>query len=483
MDTVGDRGCGNIGTGLIMAGIGFALQRLSNEDNLLSRAASMGHAAVIAAGPWIFTILSLGIITLTTEPLAGLQTLETFRCAVISAFAISLVTTSPVAIITTRLVADGLYQRKFESIAGVYIGSLSAATIPVALAIVLIYAGILKIPLPLGVAGSACCLLVALIWISLALAGTVHDYVGVTFSFIFGLLVSVAGSLSAAILDLGAVGLIWGFNIGLAVTLFCLMARVLTTFPHEVRDPISGIRDLWRAVKRYWVIALGSLAANAAIWVDKWVMWVSETGETVKGGFVHAPLYDSAMFVACLVIIPALSLFVVHLETDFFDSYQRYFANVRQHATLRRIEESRKQLVEVAMGSLFHILLIQVALCGVMVLIAPVIADLINLQYRQIAILRYGAMSALFQFLFLASSAILLFFDQRKRYLALQLLFLVLNAGLTYISIKLGWRFHGVGFFLAAVISSLVAFAVMERTLVNLNYLTFIGNNPSVRGD
>ena len=136
-----------------MAGIGFALRRLSNEENLLSRAASMGHAAVVAAGPWLFTILSLGLITITTEPVAGLQTLETFRCAVIYAFAISLVTTSPVAIVTTRLVADGLYQRKFASIAGVYIGSLSAATLPVVAAVVMIYAGVLKIPLPLGIAG------------------------------------------------------------------------------------------------------------------------------------------------------------------------------------------------------------------------------------------------------------------------------------------------------------------------------------------
>ena len=464
-----------------MAGIGFALKRLSAEENLLSRAASMGHAAVVAAGPWIFTILSLGLITLATEPVAGLQTLETFRCAVIYAFAISLVTTSPVAIITTRLVADGLYQRKFGSIAGVYIGSLSAATIPVSVAIVLVYAGILHIPLNLAVAGSACCLLVALIWISLALAGTVHDYVGVTLSFVFGLLVSVLGAVTAAILDLGAIGLVWGFNSGLAVTLFCLMARVLTTFPHEVTDPISGIRDLWKAVKHYWVIALGSLIANAAIWADKWVMWAAE-GEKVQGGFVHAPLYDSAMFVACLVIIPALSLFVVHLETDFFESYQRYFGNVRQHATLRRIEESRKRLVEIAQGSLFHILLIQVALCAVVVLMAPVIADLLRLQYRQISILRYGALSAAFQFLFLACSAVLLFFDLRTRYLWLQVLFLVLNAGATYACVHLGWRFHGVGFFVATVISSLVAYTVMERALADLNFLTFIGNNPSVRG-
>jgi uncharacterized membrane protein len=463
-----------------MAGIGFALRRLSRQDNLIGRAASIGHAAVVAAGPWIFTILSLGLITLATEQVAGLTTLETFRAAVIYAFCVSLVTTAPIVMVTTRLVADALYQRRFESIAGVYVGALSAAAIPAAVVVALLYAGLLRLPLDLGVAAASCCLIVALIWVSLALAGTVRDYAGVTLAFVVGLLIAVLGAVAAAILDLKAVGLLWGFNTGLAITLFWLMSRVLVTFPHDVPDPIAGLRDLVRAVRRYWVIALGALAANAAIWIDKFIMWLSPIGETVEGGFIHAPLYDSAMFVACLTIIPALSFFVVHLETDFFESYQRYYADVRQHATLRRIEDSRRNLTEVTLGALFHIIMIQVGLCAVVVLMAPVIVELLNLQFRQISILRFGTLSALFQFIFLACSAVLLFLDRRWSYLVLQVLFLVLNGALTWVTMKLGWRFHGLGFFIAALISSLAAFVWMERSLNNLNYLTFIGNNPSV---
>jgi uncharacterized membrane protein len=466
-----------------VAGIGFALRNLSGQDNLIGRFAAVGHAAVVAAGPWIFTILSLGLITLATEQVAGLQTLETFRAAVIYGFAISLVTTSPVVMVTTRLVADGLYQRRFERIAGVFIGALTAAAVPAALAVFVIYPLLLKVPLQLGLAAGSCCLLVALIWVSLALASTVRDFAGVTIAFLLGMLASVTGAIIAAILDLGAVGLLWGFNVGLAITLFWLVSRVLVTFPHEVGEPIAGLRDLGRAVRHYWVIAVGALAANAAIWADKLIMWASPVGETVKGGFIHSPLYDSAMFVACLVIIPALSFFVVHLETDFFQSYQRYYASIRQHATLWRIEEGRRKLAEVTLGSLFHIILIQVGLCAVVVLMAPVIVNALNLQYRQMSILRFGAMSALFQFIFLACSAVLLFFDQRWKYLALQVLFLGLNAGLTWLTIKAGWQYHGLGFLLAALVSSLAAFVLMERTLANLNYLTFIGNNPSVRGE
>jgi uncharacterized membrane protein len=40
-----------------MAGVGFSLTRLSKENNLLTPLASMGHSAVIAAGPWLFTVI------------------------------------------------------------------------------------------------------------------------------------------------------------------------------------------------------------------------------------------------------------------------------------------------------------------------------------------------------------------------------------------------------------------------------------------
>ena len=47
-----------------MAGIGFELRKLSRQETLSSVVAAAGHAAVIAAGPWLFTIFALATITL-----------------------------------------------------------------------------------------------------------------------------------------------------------------------------------------------------------------------------------------------------------------------------------------------------------------------------------------------------------------------------------------------------------------------------------
>jgi uncharacterized membrane protein len=48
------------------------------------------------------------------------------------------------------------------------------------------------------------------------------------------------------------------------------------------------------------------------------------------------------------------------------------------------------------------------------------------------------------------------------------------------LSIRLGEDFYGAGYFLACLIASLVAYMLATSTFKNLNFLTFIGNNPSV---
>jgi len=115
------------------------------------------------------------------------------------------------------------------------------------------------------------------------------------------------------------------------------------------------------------------------------------------------------------------------------------------------------------------------------VLAAPAIIDFLNLQFRQIAILRYGALGSVFQFVFIAATSILLFFDRRRTFIALQLMFLGLNLGLSLATVAVGEDTYGIGYFLACALSGFTAYILADRTFRNLNYLTFIGNNPSVK--
>jgi polysaccharide biosynthesis protein PelG len=464
-----------------MAGIGFELRRLNQEDTLSSAIASAGHAAIIAAGPWLFTIFALAAIALATDQIAGLAALSNFRAIVIYAFALSLILASPATIVATRLVGDALWLKQPESVRPLLLGAYVMTLIPALMGL-----GILLIliapALSVGLVLSAMTLTVSLIWIALAFCGAVRDYKGVTLSFLLGLGVSLCATVSIAILGLGTVGMAWGFLAGLCVTLFGLTSRVLNTFPHPVLKPMDGIVAISSGLKTYAPLVVGAIAGTAGVWIDKFVFWTSPIGERLSSGLLHAPLYDSTMFIASLGLIPSLSSFVMNLETGFFERYQRYYGSISANGTLLQIEDARRRLARYTLDSLALISISQAALTAIVVLTAPIIINSLGLQYRQIAILRYGTLGAIFQFIFIAATSVLLFFDRRRLYVTLQVLFLVLNGVLAAVSLRLGADYYGVGYFTASLISAAVAYRLAEKTFASLNFLTFIGNNPSIRG-
>lgn len=456
-----------------MAGIGFELQKLARSGGLVSQVSSMGHGAIIAAGPWIFTILSIGLITLGTENALGLNALAEFRVIIIYAFALSLVLTAPIVIITTRMVSDAIYGDKFEIVSHIYFAGLAIGAAVTALGTIAFYQGVFSLSPQHLVAGVISCVLVGMIWVSMALCGAVRDFQGITIAFLGGLIISVFGAFGVAKYGFEAIALIWTFNCGLTFTLFWLAGRILKTFPDPVIRPIKAIYSFFLAGGRYWLIALAAVISVFAIWIDKWIMWLGPAGEVLPMGFIHAPLYDSAMFVANLVIIPSLTLFIINLESDFFVKYQLYYADIKAHATLSQIKNNAFELTQQTNQSLWRIAIIQAGLCAILVLISPLLIETLNLQFRQSAILRLGVVGALFQFLFLAASSLLLFFNRNKMFLGLQITFFTLNAGLTYATVVMGEKYYGFGYLAAALISSLIALKALDIALTELNYFTF----------
>jgi polysaccharide biosynthesis protein PelG len=463
-----------------MAGIGFEVRKLARQESLTSVMAAGGHAAVIAAGPWLFTIASLAAISITVERFVGLDELANFRAIIIYAFATSLVLTSPVTMVATRLVADALWSKQPERVRPLLFAAFAVSAVAVCLG-VLALTFYFKLTADVAIALASATLTVALIWVALGFCGAVRDYGAVTNAFLLGLFIAVIGAVTAAASGLNASGMVYGFTVGLMVTFLGLALRIMATFPHPVSDIRAALHHLFGGFTSYRSLALGAFLGTAAVWIDKWVFWFSPVGESVTAGLVHAPLYDSAMFIASLVIIPSLASFVAKLETDFFERYQRYYGAIKSHGTIGQIEDARRRLAAHTLDTLVLITIAQVGICAVLIMTAPMLVSALNLQFRQIAILRYGALAAVFQFIFIASSSFLLFFDRRWMYVFLQGLFFGLNLTLAILTVHLGQDYYGVGYFLACFASSLLAYILATSTFQNLNFLTFIGNNPSIK--
>lgn len=459
-----------------MAGIGFELQKLSVREDISGRVTSMAQGSLIAAGPWLITIVCLGLVSLSTSASIDVATLASFRVVIIYAFAVSLTTTAPVVMVATRLLSDALYAGRPEAAMPILVSALAGAGAVSGTVVAVLYGYVFAMPLEIGLAGFIACLLVSFLWVAVAFSGAIYDHVAVSAAFAAGMIVALVGTILAA-LQLGtATSMVWTFNVGIATTLFALLARVILTFPFRLTQLGAAFRSLIDGLAHYRLLAAGALFGTLAIWIDKWMLAGSSYGRATAEGLRHAPIYDSAMFVAYLAVIPSLALFVIHLETEFSTRYNAYFRDIQSHATLERIERDGRAMGRQTTAIIRSLVLMQFGVCALVAAFAPWIVEVLGLQFQQVGVLRFGVFGTVFHFLLIACSSVVLFVDRRFAYMALHLFFFLAMAGATAATLYLGQQYLGYGYFAACVASGAVAYITMEAVLRRLDFYTFIAN-------
>lgn len=459
-----------------MAGIGFALRKLARRDDILGVLQGHAHSAFITSGPWMFTILALAGVNVVGGELLTREELSLFRVVIIYNFCFSVVLTGPLLLVATRYLADCIYLKQVDGAPGMLLATLAAAY---AMSVVVagpfyLFAGGLT-PGMTAVAVSNF-LMVSGIWVVSIFLSALKDYTVVTLSFGAGMFVGVVG---AVLLGgwFGPLGMIAGFTIGLAVIQFVLIARVFAEYPYGV----TRVFAFASYFGRYWDLALIGLIANLAVWADKWMMWFAPQREVVSGAMVIYSAYDSAMFVAYLSVMPALTIFTVNIETRFFEHYQNFYRDIQNHATWLQISRNHKAIVIALVESSRNLIILQGAICAVVIFLAPGIIGALGLNYRQIGMFRFGVLGAFFQVMFMFCTIILSYFDLRRRNLFAQAFYLATNVAATWWFSNMGFAWYGYGYFLSSLLAFAVAYLLVAEAIRRLPYLAFVANNPSVQ--
>ncbi len=456
-----------------MAGIGFELRTLSNRHSIASPLVSLAHATWVSSGPLILTAIGLLIVQLLTFDRAAAFEITLFRVSLTYASILALVSASPTAVLVTRLVADCIYDKSYDDIPALLIGALSLAALVTGIIGVVFWSAQLALPPDIAVAAWALSQSIALLWVTTVFCGTLKDYVGVTEAFLAGVIVLAA---TAAVLaqyrpDAGA--MTWCMTAGNMTTSIWLAARASVSLPSKPADPFLGARNICRGLSRFPLLAIGVAAGAVGMWADKLVMWSSHAGTTVVAGLVYAPLYDSAMFISFLVVVPALAAFIIHVETGLYGHLTRFLDLVLQNGTLEEIQTAADRLGLLIRSSLFHLFIVQAAVSTCAILALPLIVETLGMQFRQIPIMRLGLLGSVFHLLFLLCCSVLLFINRQKAFCALQILFLACNGAATWAFLQLGSDYAGMGYLTAAVCCGLASYFWLDRTLCDLVYLTF----------
>lgn len=457
-----------------MAGIGFELNKMARRDDLVGLAGAYLHSLFAIAGPWLFTVVALAFTTYLYGSNDSMEMMN-FRGVIVYNFSFSLALSAPVYTIITRYLADQIHVKNVISTPTVMLESLLLVTLfnlPLAL---FFYGYYFDMPLDLRLAAFSNMFLIAGVWCLGVYLTALKNFSSVTWTFILGMTIAVIcaeyyGHHNAA-------RMVASYNVGLAVIVFMLAGRIFAEYPYHLTTSFST-KPFW---KKYWELAFGGFFYNAALWIDKWIMWYAPEATELPTKMRFFPDYDSAMFLAAMTILPSIAMFVFAIETNFFHHYRRFYGNILAHASLRRIRQFHENIITAILDGLRSLTTLQGVVTFLVILLAPQIFEHIHLFFVQLAIFRLGALGSFFQVLVLFAMIILSYFDCRRANMWIALFYFVTNALFTLITLQAGYKYYGYGFFLSSTLTFFVSATILLLHVRKLPYHAFITNNNSVK--
>ncbi len=451
-----------------MAGIGFELRRAVHEASYAGTVRGYLYAAVISSGPWLLSVIALSLLGVVSAAFLPQEATTLFAATVTHTFAFSLITTGIFQMVVTRYLADQMYLNETESIAPTFVGVLALSSAAQFLLMNLLLAST-ELPLEYRVPAVALYVAVSGTWVAMVFLSAAHDYVSIVLAFTVGYIVSFALAVSLGS-GFGLGAYLAGFAAGQVGTLGLLVSRVLAEF----RPTRSLDLDFLGHFRLYPALMGVGLAYNLALWIDKFVFWLSPEGVDV-GTFMNVyPAYDTSFFVASLAIVPALAVFTVNLETDFYTYYKGFYAAILEQQSLRQLLAAKEGMVRSIRDSYLTLLKLQaaIALLGT-TLFTPAIMGAFGIPQSEWHIFRLMVLGMSVQVFLLFTTLVLLYLDLRGSVLITVGVFLATNLGFTILTLLAGHEFYGYGFLGSTIVGTAVSIALLVNRLRNLEYLTF----------
>ncbi len=358
-----------------MAGIGFELKKIYGRKTLTSNLWGTLYATMLTIGP---TVLSATLMLVLNTLLSrmGLTVLEGrfFISSTTYAFLSSLLITSFFSTPVSRYIADCIYLHKEEEIFPSAFGVLTLTTALSGIVMLLLCMGVYfyaggQVPISYLAAYYLLGVLVTGAYTLMNYASALKHYRMLTFGFILGLLLAVGVYLLCTV-RLGIGGLT-SACIALESCFFVVICALVFQCARACGVPRGRYFAFLPYFRRYPMLAVGNLSYMLGLYCPTIIYWwFSEFGEQVSI-FRTAPSFDLAMFLAFMVNIPSLVIFVVKVETAFYEKFVVYISALN-NGTLHMIKKGRNVMTRALLQELFFVYEIQMLITVVLVCLVSV---------------------------------------------------------------------------------------------------------------
>ena len=455
-----------------MAGIGFELRHMLRKNTLLSLMQAYAYAGVIGSGPWVLSIVGILLIGIFSASVVVPAHLVTqFQTSVTYLVACSLIYTGLVQLAFTRYISDRLFEKQKHQVMPNLHGLLvlvllgASALASVALFVLLPEQGLLYRLLML--AGFT---LLCGVWVLTVLLSGMKRYKAIVA--LFGLSYTLIVASALLLRPWGLEGLLGGFVLGHYVLLAGMWLLVVKEFS-PTRQLVAF--DFLQPDKLYLsLVAIGFLY-NLGIWADKFMFWFfPPTSQPIIGALRASLIYDLPVFLSYLSIIPGMAVFLVRIETDFVEYYDKFYDAVRGGGSLEYIETMRDEMVYAIQQGLGEIAKIQTLAVLTTFVAGPWVLDALGISRLYLPLLYVQVVGAGLQVGLMAVLNVFFYLDQRRTVLLLCVQFVLLNVLLTGYTLLHGAALYGYGFALATLLTLATGLLLLSRSLGRLEYRTFM---------
>ena len=455
-----------------MAGIGFELRRLLRKNTLIGLVEAYAYAGIIGSGPWVFSIVGILLIGLFSASVVVPDFLVTqFQTSVTYLVASSLILTGLVQLAFTRFVSDRLFEKKKDMILpnlhGLLLLVVAVSALLGTLGLFALLPGEGLLYRMLMLAGFV---LMCGVWVLTILLSGMKRYQAIVV--LFGISYTLIVLTALWLRSYGLEGLLGGFVFGN----FLLLAGmwVLTVREFSIRQTLISFEFADPKLVYPTLMAIGFLY-NLGVWADKLMFWYfTPTSDAIIGHLRASLIYDLPVFLSYLSIIPGMAVFLVRIETDFVEFYDKFYDAVRDGGSLEYIENMRDEMVYSIQQGLGEIAKIQTLAVLATFVAGPALLRALDISELYLPLLYVQVIGAGLQVGLMAILNVFFYLDQRRVVLALCLQFVVLNVVLTALTMKFGAALYGYGFTISVLITLCTALIQLSRKLSRLEYETFM---------
>ena len=422
-----------------MAGIGFELRKILSRDSYSATLRAYLYAGLISSGPWVLSIISvmlIGVISLGV--VVPDNTVRQFLVTVTYLMASSLIYTGGAQLFFTRFISDRLFEKKNDRILPNLLGIMLIVTLSSGVLASLVMGFMFDEPFAYRLLVLANFVTLCNLWLVIIFLSGMKAYNRILLVMLVGYSLMVLCAFFLRFLHMN--GLLLALLIGHGSLLFMFLCDILREYPAKQLVAF----DFLQRRQVFISLLVTGFCYNLGIWIDKFIFWFNpQTSSEVIGPLRASMLYDLPIFLAYLAIIPGMAVFLVRIETDFAEWYERVYSAIRGGQTLQHIGVLKEQMILAIRQGLLEICKVQGLTVVLLFLLAP-------------AMLEWLGISAYYLQLFYVD------------------LIGVINAALTLLSQYMGPTFYGYGFTLSLLVCVLLGLMRLSSSLEDLEYETFM---------